>query len=347
VLLLPEITDDLLDKLVVPRFDADSKGTIFCATDQAVLFMDRHSSELGENWNLFSSRERSLEYLMDKSCMIEYARAAGFSIPRTVVLCQGQEIGWDWTDALHYPCIVKPVNSLSVGKEFYRIVADKESLLVAAQSLIATCPKIMIQEYIGADLPGQVLEVFVLRSRMPPHVKKVCMISKERQYPYMKGSSSFIKSELIPDLYQPVSRFADLIAFDGIADIEVIHSAGEFFFIEANFRCGTPIALSQRAGLNLPMLAYLDTIGRVDEYPEGDYVPQIYWMRDNTDWKHVLERRISPFTFLRDVLRTDEFLILAGDDPEPFARYLLTLLKKGLRRSTHASQRRAHTSHKY
>lgn len=229
----------------------------------------------------------------------------------------------------------KPVDSLSVGKESYKVVADAESLLSAAKSLVQTCPKIMIQEYIGADLPGQVLEVFVLRSRVPPHTKQVCMIRKERQYPYMKGSSSFIKSELIPDLFELVSRFTDLIAFDGITDIEIIRSGSEYFFIEVNFRCGTPIALSQKAGLNLPMLAYLDANGRMS--PEHILTPGIYWMRDNADWKHVFENRISPLRFLHDVTKTSEFLILAADDLRPFTFYLSTLLRKGMRRVGHVS----------
>jgi predicted ATP-grasp superfamily ATP-dependent carboligase len=329
------LTDGLLDLLVGFSSNDEQKGVLFCATDKAVLFVDKHRQELRQNWNLFLSNVFSLEYLMDKSRMMAFAREAGFSIPNTVVLSRGQEFTRDSIPSWGGPCIVKPVDSLSVGKEFYRIVLDKEALFSAAESLLGVCSKIMVQEYIGAGLPGEVLEVFALRGRLPPHNKQVCIISKERQYPFMTGSSSFIKTELVAELYQPVCRFLDLIEFEGIADIEVVRRDGEFFFIEANFRCGTPIALSQRAGLNLPALAYFDAIGEAVA-PRNEFTAGIHWLRDDTDWKHVFEGRVPAGKFVRDVLRTSEFLVFATDDPRPFLYHLFSLLKKGLRYSSYA-----------
>jgi len=330
VLLLAELTDSLLDLLPRPS-SAGGKGVLYCATDEAVLFVDRHVQRLQRDWHLFTSHEFSLEHLVDKGHMTELARESGFDVPYTVAVSRGGKLDRDRIAAMPYPCIVKPANSLGPGKETYKIVTGEGGLLSAIEGLLARCPRVVAQEYIGESEPGEVLEAFAFRSRVPPHDNYICTIEKDRVYPHLVGSSSFIRTAVLPELHQPIRRFLELIAFDGIVDFEFVRSADRLFFIEANYRPGTPIALSQRAGLNLPALAYWDAVG-IPFDNGGGVRPGIHWLRDNTDWKHVREGRITARRFVGDALRAREFLILAADDPRPFVAYLSGLLRKAGRR---------------
>lgn len=327
VVLLQNLDENLADLLTSFKPKFSNRGEIFCVTDQAVVFVDNYSSVLENYWRIFKSDRYDLEYLMDKSNMIQFAKAAGFRVPYTIVLERGQNIVLEALERLPLPCIIKPVDSLKGGKELFEIISERNRVSNAAKNLLLKVPKIIIQEYIKYDETGGVWEAFAFRNRRKTYVLS---IRKERQYPVNKGSSSFIRTESLPCIQKPVSRFLELVEFNGIADFEFIEHKGRYYFIEINFRPGTPISLSQRSGINMPVLIRNNFLGDVvDNYGWSDYV---FWLRDSNDWRHVLEKRISVWKFLRNVFQTDEFLIFSLQDVKPFIFFLKSFLQAGIKK---------------
>jgi predicted ATP-grasp superfamily ATP-dependent carboligase len=325
--LLPQFDENLIDLLTSFQPTLSKKNEIFCVTDQAIIFVDNFSSVLGNYWKIFKSDRYDLEYLMDKSNMIQFAKAAGFKVPFSIALERGQEIAGEAIERLPLPCIVKPVNSLKGGKELFEIVNDRDRVSIAAKNLLLKVPKIIIQEYIEYDETGGVWEAFAFRTQ-----RRSCVLSikKERQYPDKKGSSSFIRTKALPCIYDPVSRFLALVEFNGIVDFEFIEQRSKYYFIEINFRPGTPIGLSQRSGMNMPVLILNNFAGDVrDDFDGSD---SIYWLRDTNDWRHVLEGRISVWKFIRNVFQTHEFLIFSLQDLRPFLFFLKLISRAGVKK---------------
>ncbi|MDP6630897.1 MAG: hypothetical protein QGH42_13695 [Kiritimatiellia bacterium] len=315
----PAYDNGIIEALCEGDDDPDGRRVLFCATDAAIALVDAHAQSLARRWRIFRSGRFSMQHLLHKGNMSALAEEAGFDVPPIRSIRRDCDVDLIAAET-QFPCILKPVDSLHGDKKDFRIIRDQRHMQAALNQALEANDEVLLQSFVEGE-DTTVIEVFAFRSPSHSDTTHLVTAEKVRQYPPVIGSSSFIHTTPENDLREPIQRFLELTAFEGLVDFEFVRRHDRTYFIEANFRAGTPIALCQRAGYNLAAIAYL-TVGGHPPHPRGMVQPAHYYLRDETDWRHVTEGRISLRTFIRDVRRTSEFLVFARDDRTPFWNYL-------------------------
>jgi len=318
---------DLLDLLC----STTHKGAVLCATDNTEIFLNNNKNRLRHHWNFFYSNKYNSQDLMDKGKMLDWARAAGFSIPPTAIIEPGKNLPLKEIEVISPPCILKPATSLNFGKETFNILETKDNIIPIIENYRNQYGKCMLQEFVGDSTANGMIEVL---AHKPSNSSRVlaCGISKIRQYPYSIGSSSFIKTmPLSKEEHIKLAKYLTLIDYEGVVDFEFKKKGGQIYFLEINIRCGTPIHLSTCAGLNLVQIAYKHLIGEDINYDSvANPAVSIYWMRDDSDWKHLPEGHLGFWKFIKNLFQTDTYAIFKRNDLSPFIHYLYKSLRKKL-----------------
>lgn len=214
----------------------------------------------------------------------------------------------------NFPLIIKPNNVTGYGKNYYQVVRDKNEF----HAFLAKIKKIedfICEEFVPGDA-NDMFEIIAFRDNKGRSYAP-CVIKKIRQYPPIKGSSSFIKTVNNRNLSTMATKYLDLINYVGIADIEVKYNQGNghYYFIEINYRPGAPVYLSKSSGVNVPFEYYKSMLGYKIE--ERYCQENITWMLDSSDWKNI-GKSITIYGFLKDVIKTNSFAFFNLKDLKPF-----------------------------
>jgi predicted ATP-grasp superfamily ATP-dependent carboligase len=320
---------DKLDRSLVDRLHALTKRSqlaLFPATDEAVVWLDINRGAFGLDWLVPKLNGRSMHMALNKVEMQRYASAAGFSVPKTLVIDPvASEV--DGIDASWFPVIVKPLDSLERGKESMAVLADQSSLNSYVRNLV-TRPPLMVQEYVSGDASGGIYEVF---AAFNPLVMKrpTCVVAKKaRIFPDLIGSSSAIYTVNDVTLQDLVRRYIELSGFVGVLDLECVKRAGAYYFIEVNYRCGTPIDLARVAGINIPLL-WIGAEDPIDADPLIE-VPERFYVREPSEIANAKSGGVSWATVLRCFFAADTRLIIDGRHPMVAINFIWQKLKRRL-----------------
>ena len=179
---------------------------------------------------------------MDKQQQVWLAEKVGFKTPISSIHIVDNDV----LTFNHFPCIVKPVNSVDGGKRFS--VCHDETELHQVLSTYATGDRVQIQQYIEKDYEIVVDGVSIEGKTIIPG-----FIKKHRD---ILGGTSFSSTMPISKLPDAVRRSIDdmilVIGYDGLFGVELIVSEGIYFFVEINLRNDATTYSFVKAGVNLP-----------------------------------------------------------------------------------------------
>ena len=118
------------------------------------------------------------------------------------------------------------------------------------------------------------------------------------------------------------------IGYTGLFSVEFLHSKGVDYFLEVNLRNDGNGAVSNAGGVNLPNLLYKSLLGNDISSEKKVLDNPVYFMRDDVDFCHVLEHRLSLFAWVKDLRRTNTFLLYNNLDKAPFKKRRKSIIKK-------------------
>lgn len=296
---------------------------ILPVTEPAALAVDRVRQTLRADHVVFLSPSRRYAELMDKRPMLERARLAGFTVPRTLIgLTEGtfSELG--------YPVIVKTPDNLA-GKQ-YVILPDANSAFDPAR--YPRPEELLIQEFITGD------EFVISACRFKSgRVVLGSITRKVASWPPGRGEAVASRTEWVDGFQGPVSRLLESSDWYGMADIDLIRDArsGRHHFLEVNYRVGAGIAVQSLVEKPLLVLLVREALG----IPPPDSLPRmadgILLIQDALFSRHLLSVPLRETAgAIRLLLRADCFTIFSRADLKPFfmfwwARWRNTLSKLG------------------
>src|ERR1700730_14494910 len=109
-------------------------AVIFPTRDADVLFLDTYREELAPHYRLAIPTHDALMRVMDKASLIKTSIEARVPVPRTLVVCDAQEISLV-AEKVGYPCVVKPVKSVDWRKgSNWEKVGGRKAFLVANEA---------------------------------------------------------------------------------------------------------------------------------------------------------------------------------------------------------------------
>lgn len=300
---------DLPEMLLNEYTVEDSKPIVICCDDPIQSAVDCNYGRLKEHFLLSNcdDKEEEITRLMDKDVQVEYARKVGLDIPETWHIPQGAGIPAD----IIYPCIAKPYRSISGTKSDIRICKKEEELYEVAGTKDYT-----VQQFIEKDYEVILWGTSVGEGKyyIPGVTRKI------RQYPLEWSLSSYGALEsfdMHPGLEMDrVYAFLQSLNYTGMFSIEMAVRDGKYYFLEINLRNDGKQHFSTVAGANLPLM-YIKSL--LHEKVVQPHVKRpTFYMGELSDFRNIFKRKISFFTYIKDLFKTDSFFIFNFKDPYPF-----------------------------
>ncbi|MDF0725701.1 hypothetical protein PY093_03110 [Cytobacillus sp. S13-E01] len=316
------------------------KGVLFPSNDEWVFAVSRHRERLSEYYHFPFSELEIIDQILNKKHLYKKAEELNIPIPKTWYP-EEWESKEELTEALPYPCIVKPVEQRS----FYDAFGVKVFEIENKEKLLTTLSKVaghgvVIQEIIGESLS----DFFSLCSYVGINgsVKGAFVGQKIEQYPISFGTGCLVISKYIESIVKDGSEILEILSYQGISESEFIFDSRDHTYklLDINTRTWKWIDLPIKAGINLPLMAYSEAIGE-DVETKTTQRDDVKWVYFKDYLKLKQEKKAgSTFGHLTDVelekivtgQLPNEFLldaVIDKDDPEPAVQLIKNSYNNG------------------
>jgi predicted ATP-grasp superfamily ATP-dependent carboligase len=348
-----------IESVVVPSFDPDccetldlllkigrrlGKAVLFCNGEPDFLFVSKNRDRLSRYFLIDLPSEKQADLLVDKGRFYQMGAEYGFPIPRT-----WQPIDPDALETILpeivLPCILKPMQQVfwkspafekRYGMGIKALQAeDAEALRTLYRDLWSFHPGVLIQEYIpGGDDHLYFFDTY-FNARSEP--LGYFIARRIRTYPIHCGISTLAVTVHDPAIAKAALQVLQTIGYRGAAHLDFKRDSrdGTPRLLEINPRFGLAIDLGARAGVNLPMRAYLAQLGRPLRFKEA-YRAGINWIDTKSDLKALqCYRKTEEWTlsrWLRSLRGPKMFRIWSARDPAPALTSIRRFLKRQIRR---------------
>jgi D-aspartate ligase len=264
--------------------------------------------------------------LADKEEQLRAAWRVGVDTPRTVFIAGPGDFAANAgeIDAIGFPAIFKPVESLAFKERFQRpvlTIASRDEL-EATYERVDDCGTLMFQEIV----PGDDDELWTLGSYLNAESQPLALFTgrKLRQHPRTFGTARFAESVWAPEFADAGVRLLQELGYHGVSQVESKRDPrdGSFKLMEVNARHWLWHSLATECGVNLSLVAYKDAIGAPFEAPRQTEGKK--WMLATKDLpdtlRETLRRESSPLEWLRSLPGTATDGLYSWRDPLPGAK---------------------------
>ena len=286
--------DGFVDDLCALGARLARPGVLFPTHDEALEAIGPREGRLEglflRPWSPWAVMSR----VLDKSHQHVAARAIGFPVPRTLTPDEATDPAVVEAE-LRFPVVLKPSRSAEF-KRALRVqvleAADPEQLRRVWDRAAPYRPAV------SEVIPGGDELIWSLGSYRDAAGSPLASFTgrKLRQWPPRFGTGRSAESRWDAGLARRGHELLDALAFHGISQLETKRDPrdGRHHLIEVNARSWLWVGLATAAGVNLPLAAYLDAVGRPRTWEAGH--------RDGLRW--MLSTRHLP-AGLREVRRRE------------------------------------------
>ncbi|MHC1765384.1 MAG: hypothetical protein AB9869_13960 [Verrucomicrobiia bacterium] len=289
-------SDALLRGLVEFRRQQASKPVIINAGDPYIDFIAAHRDELLPYYVLTDSMRPDVNtVLLNKRTFYERCLSLGVEVPFTC-FARSEEEAVSAAKAMRYPAIVKPVHSHVVRKHLRGRklveVSTAGDLLHWWRRMKEWGSDSILQEVIVG--PESNLVVAGLYMDRQQQCLSLFTGTKNRQYPPMYGSGSYMESRWLPEIAELSIGILQRFRYHGICGTEFKWDPRDrkWKLIEINCRPTLWFALTRAAGVDVVWDAYCDLIGRPNPVHIGS-------QRDGVRWQLLARDLVSAIHFLK------------------------------------------------
>jgi D-aspartate ligase len=328
--------DKVLDALMERGEELDERPVLFPASDPAVLFISRNRNKLAKRFEFIAASEKVQEAMVNKR--LQYNEAIRLGIPMTETFYpRSMEEVEEGMKRLRFPAFIKPLYShlwfpIFGVKGF--VVKDAEELREKMAMVFASGQEVMVQDIIWP--PGKDLYNAGAYIGRDGYVSPVITWQKVRQYPPNFGVASLASSCHQPEVAELGMKFMKGLGYQGIASVgfKKDERDGRWKLIELNARTWMAHELSDRAGVPLVYLQYLDLSGQPK--PDlADFRDGVRWWDGLNDldsfWRLRRRGEMTTVQWLRSWMGSDVFSHYAPDDLRPVLhryRFGVNLVKR-------------------
>lgn len=276
-----------LEWLLAHQSDFPQGTIIYPTSDTAETLLDAHYDELSAHFHFpHCGKQGEVTRLMEKN--VQTALAAQHGI-RTLQSLYTNNAACDLNEVT-YPCMVKPLISISGSKGDMRVCANRDELDEALASAKHT-KEFIIQQYIQNEA-----DLLFLGIRLPngevwiPSLVKKPGVSSTGEYTHAIVTTAV--SEHLPE-FEEVKSFVSALNYVGPFSIEFGLEKGKNYFFEINLRNDGTSHYPLSSGVNIAYVYYRACKGELTSddmaYAQGEYL----MVDEVLDIRRVLSREIS------------------------------------------------------
>lgn len=289
------ITDALLGVASV------DKQIVIAVTDESVHQLDLNADRLSPFYYFFHTTTKgNLTRFMDKLEQDNAAEEVGLIVPANYT-----------KEAVRFPCLLKPLASISGGKRV--LICNNQNDYDAVNAKYPNT-RFQIQQYVHKEqeivLVGLSVDGMV---HIPAYVLKHREISGGTTYSTVRPIA-----ELEPTLIDKSMGLVKKIGYEGLFGIEYILSEGQYYFIEVNLRNDATCYAVAVAGVNLPLAYVLVKQGLDIQNIINAPIHFTNAMVEFRDFEFVLGRKIGLFKWLRQRKGCECKYFYSNEDKEPY-----------------------------
>jgi len=335
----PKLIEDLIE--LGRRFSA--KPVLILTDDITVLLVSKHRERLSPYYHLLLPTNDVIELLVDKTKFALYAKENDFSVPRTWVINDKDDLE-KASEEIRFPCFVKPryrneqwlKNAYPKG---FRS-RSREDLMPLYDMLRSTEEHYVLQEWIeGPDTELHMCQVlFDDDSR--------CIASftchKVRQWPAEAGSACMAEPTYCPEIEKETIRLFESLQLKGLGAVEFKRDARDnrYKIIEPRIgRVGTLSEIATANGVNFPLRAYAYLTKM--NVPETPVRESVRWIQEKNDvllCLHLIRnKKLSLREFVRSYTGPKCFTLFSWRDPLPLVATIWNDLRGNRREALWAS----------
>ena len=296
-------------------------------TEYAMDTLARHAGDFPPGVALGTGSRAAIANATDKGRLVEFARAAGLSVPPTV------DMGLSALPVrlpYPYPVVVKPHRSELRGRDgvvrhfgahYARSTEELRAALAALpgeRGLVQPFMRGPMWSFAGVFWEGRM----------------VCAVQSrgDRLWPVPCGSISHAETvPLDPRLCDALSELLRAVGWSGLFQVDLFMRAGEFVVTDLNPRFFTSLGHATRAGVNLPGI-WVDLLLGREPRVAGPYRVGVHYRHDEGDLRalaHMLTHGQRAAAFRGVVPRPDTAMaVFSARDPWPVMTSFSRLLQR-------------------
>lgn len=310
--------------LLLEQVDSFPKNTVIIPScDSAAISLYQNKDDLLQKGFIVGGSRKNIDIvsLFNKNIQVQFAKDSGFNVPDSVIVRSANDL----ISNNNYPCLIKPLISAHGSKSQIRICRNKEELLEQYES-IGGNSNVILQQYINRDYEISILGCALKDGK--------CIIpvveDKLTLYPKLVGLECLAHVHKLSDddIRNSISLLMRAIGYVGLFSVEMMHCVddGKFYFTEVNLRNDGAQSFILKCGINLPAVHVLDLLDM--PIPNYEEVHPGYYIWDMHHLKSLLSLDISIIQWLKEILKSNGFLMYNKRDKKPFYQQYIYMLKK-------------------
>ena len=317
---------DAISFLIKNCYEFNGAVVIACS-DGMSSALDSSRNVLDDFYKLPGTKEQGrVTTLMDKETMSQLGVEVGFNVPKSWLIRSVNDI-----DCVEYPCITKPILSKDGHKDDISICHCRKDLEKVIKE--GSCYEYQVQRFITKDFEYQLIGLSLNEGEIViiPGFSRCIR-------PCPRTNTGFLHYESLNRISAPIEKcksFVRKTEYSGLFSIEFLRdNKGVDYFMEMNFRNDGNAICVTSSGTNLPYIWYLanSTLGYKEELSHSTF-HSVYVMPEFPDFESfVYTGKISIIKWIKDIIRTDTFMVCNRKDIKPFIFCLKRLLKRFYRK---------------
>lgn len=327
----------------------NSKAVLYPLSDDMALLCSRERQTLQAYFDYVMPDYATMVRLASKGGLATAAEECGVPTPRTIAPHSSQEVK-AIAQELNFPVILKPVESaywhVSEIASMLRegILSGRAKVVVchSVSELVATYGKIAAYDnrmIIQEVIPGPDENLAYISFHLDRQSRPLAIFAgrKLRVIPIGFGSASYVRSFFDPDLEKVALQLLSGVGYQGLGGLEFKKDPrdGRYKLVEFNTRFGMWDGLGVRCGIDLPYIAYQDTL-QLPVEPQLKYREGVIWVDCQRDvrafWMYRKQGQLRLRQWLRSLRGEKMCAIYSWDDWRPGAAYTIQMLKLFLSR---------------
>lgn len=232
------------------------KPFILTTGDMVAEYVDNYKDLLEPLFHITGTKEKGLlTTVLDKNVMCKLASRMGFDVPVSVQFKWNSDIS-----EINYPCLLKPdKNHINHKKDFKTKICYSKADLQETLKSVSRDSVFVLQEYIQKDSDSL---IYGCRTSSGKTIV-AGMLIKKRWDEKGDGSYGFLTGE-IPEFIKLdlIENFLAEVGYTGLFSVEYALKGDTAYFMEFNLRNDGTSHYFYQAGVNIPMIWILDTLGK-------------------------------------------------------------------------------------
>jgi len=272
------------------------KPVLFIAGDPYIDFVAQNRKALAPYFIMPESMcEEVNSVLLHKETFYARCSDLGIVVPVTF-FPKTEEDAVDASKKLRYPCIVKPGLGHMLRKKLNGqklvLVENADDLLTWWRKLKDWGDNSLLQEVIQGPETNIAVAAMYMDSQL--QCRSLFTALKNRQYPPMYGSGSYMESKWLPEIADLSIHAVQRLCYRGVCGTEYKFDERDnvWKLLEINCRPTLWFALTRRAGVDVVWDAYCDLVGSPNPISIGK-------QDDSVRWQLLVRDIVSALHFLR------------------------------------------------